>query len=575
MPSSYPLHWQISIYYSVKWYNSLFFPLHAYKFQLYNEPRMSNQSKSSQPLELSALDFGPAWARADKPNSKVFHKGKNDDSRSEPRGKFSKGKRGDSSKGGGSYQRREDKPGRREYSNERPKPRQRELLPEYIKASIMPKEEGVDALVKQISATGRTYSVFDLARLVLKARERYVIAFQVAEESTKQIFQSITDFATFLTIDECITHFAQSEKFSEIYIAHEVEIDPPKGNFPSIACCGFTDEPIAPSNFHEFQSIVAQRHAADFSNMSLEKYKSRIKTVRDEEKVAQWLESMKKVTKYKLASDESVEFENKSAALAHFQKELFAEEFPTHKRTFVASDASFKTLSEGLASGLLEVIAEQNRYPGDLSSFLCRQLSGRKLAVYKWQNKLHAGPSRPHQMPQESPLADRPQAIYTWMLEHSGQPVDKMWEAVLPKDLAEEENDNWLKDLKWMLTEGYLVLLENGRLHLSSDSKKKTGSPAKKNPKSKQAKQGKTEAKSKALTPKTEDASKVEVTAKAKKAPKAEATAKVKEVSVKETAKAEATTEAEVAPKVEDKKEQKLESKEATKAETVDKPAAE
>ena len=434
---------------------------------------MSKKQENQDSLNLSALDFGPAWARDKPQDNKNFTKSKPHSKGGDREVKSFKGKKREYPKRDQRDQRDGGNQRKRGFENKRPVPKERIPLPADIKASIMPKEEGVDNLVKQISATGRTYSVFELARLILKSRDRYVIAFQLDDTSTSKLYQSITDKATFLSEEECVSHFATSEKFSELYTSFEEEVEPPKGNFTSIACCGFTGEPIAPSNYHDFQNMLTERYNQEFSNMTLDQYKAKVKTEKDEEKVNAWLESMKKLTKYKLASDETTQFQNKTEALIHFKTTLLEEEYPCLKRAFVESDVSFKLISEPLSTGLLEVISEQNRYPGDLSSFLCRQLSGRKLAVYKWQNKLHAGPSRPHQLPEDSTIADRLQKMYSWVTENSGKHVDEMWKAVLSEDLPEEEKDLWFKDIKWMLSEGFLVLLEHGKIHLSSDSKKK------------------------------------------------------------------------------------------------------
>ncbi len=463
---------------------------------------MNEASESKNPLDLSGLDFGPAWAKNDKPKKKTYY--------SRDENSLSKGR-----KGGRPHSERGDRErsapggGKRKFSNnrrddryERPRP-ERETLPENVKASIMPVEEGIDNLVKQISATGRTYSVFDLARVVLKSRERYNICFSVAADADMVIYQSLSDQATFFKEEEALNHFAASEKFNELYKTVEVETEAPKGNFPSIACCGFTNEPIAPPNYHGYQALVSERHAAGFSNMSLDKYKSRIKSERDEEKVAQWMESMKMQKKYQLTSDPSQEFETKADAITHFKANGFVAEYPVLKKAFVKSDVDFKTISSGLASGLLEVISEQNRYPGELSSFLCRQLSGRQLAVYKWQNKLHAGPSRPHAIPEDTKLADRPQAILNWVKENSGKGIDELWKSTLEADVTEEVKTLWFHDLHWMLNQGYLVLLENGRLYLSSDAKKKPQQAGKKKAKPQADTRGAKTAK-KAATPKEE-----------------------------------------------------------------------
>jgi len=126
------------------------------------------------------------------------------------------------------------------------------------------------------------------------------------------------------------------------------------------------------------------------------------------------------------------------------------------------------------------VIQDQRRYPGDLSSFLCRQLSGRQLAVFKWQGKLHCGPSRPHQVPEGLVMADRPKAIYDWIAKNIGGGVDTLWKDVCPEKIEEKEKQQWFHDLHWLINEGYVIFMNNGLLYPSSASKKPASKQAKK-----------------------------------------------------------------------------------------------
>ena len=80
--------------------------------------------------------------------------------------------------------------------------------------------------------------------------------------------------------------------------APEVEVEPPKGNFLVINKCGVTGELLGPPNYHRYNQMIQQHHAAKVARMSFEAFKARIETVRDPEVVNQWLEKMKKVTRY-------------------------------------------------------------------------------------------------------------------------------------------------------------------------------------------------------------------------------------------------------------------------------------
>lgn len=98
--------------------------------------------------------------------------------------------------------------------------------------------------------------------------------------------------------EEAATSHVLSNHLGLFFDSAEVEIDPPKGSFQVINKCSITGELLGPPNYHRYNQIVQQHHAARISRMSLDAYRSRIETVRDPEVVNQWLEKMKKVTRY-------------------------------------------------------------------------------------------------------------------------------------------------------------------------------------------------------------------------------------------------------------------------------------
>ncbi|MFT6793767.1 MAG: hypothetical protein ACJAR1_001766 [Rubritalea sp.] len=497
---------------------------------------MSESSSDNQSLDLSGLDFGPAWARKGAKSTETAkeytnHKGERPQ-RPEGGRKPRQGGRPPSGGGGG----RDFKstpnhnPKFKQNDSRERKPRRVFVAAEVgVSASIMPIEEGVDNLVKEIIASGRTYSVFDLARVVLGGRDRFHIVLKSDEkEKGPELLQSKHDSAVFLTKDECLTHAASATWLSEIYKTEEVVVEAPAGNFSNIAKCGFSGALLGPTNFHGYQDRVLELQRSKFSHLSLDDYKRRIVTESGDDVVNLWKESMTKRTIFKLVSDETVVFDSKSAMLQHFSTTEFETNFHKTRKAQVPSEIEVKKLSPSLLSNLKECIQEQRRYPGDLSSFLCRQLSGRQLAVFKWQGKLHSGPSRPHMLPEDLNMADRPKAIYTWVNENIGAGIDALWKSVCPVGIEEKVKFEWYHDLHWLINEGYVIFMNNGLLFPSSASKKPVAKQAKK----KQAKK-KTSPENKKPTEKKEQ-------------PKKKAEPAKKETKIEEDAKVETVPESEV-----------------------------
>ncbi len=182
----------------------------------------------------------------------------------------------------------------------------------------------VEALAKHFRATGRAYSMLDVARNVMAARERYQVAIQgkapVAKkqaarrnESPEEVEQAAAapveekapapeaaklvrckiDGSLWLTREEAVRHVLASEELlGEFYVIEEVQVEAPKGNFSSIAVCGMSGTLLGPPNHHEYQTNLAKLHRERFANMPFERFKARVQMKSDEESIEAWKQSV-------------------------------------------------------------------------------------------------------------------------------------------------------------------------------------------------------------------------------------------------------------------------------------------
>jgi hypothetical protein len=530
-------------------------------------------------LDLSGLDFGPAWAKNDAP-ARDYSKETGPRKGRDSRGGGPRRDNRDNRKGGDRRQndrRREGGPsqdrrkgGKDGPQNQRGDRRQRQPetpAPEGFTAEVMPVEEGLDNLAREIKGGGRTYSVFDLARVVMGSRERYNVNFNAPKGQT--FLRCKSDNSLWLARDEALQHFWQDKLFQDFYEEVTQTVDPPKGNFPAVAKCGFSGEWLGPPNYHGYPAAVAKMHAERFSHMSLEDYKRRIQNESSEEAINAWLESQTTETHYRpltaeeitarrkqqstpkaeekaeteststedsaspekseesvaeapdstteeslspqaetavapvesetetppveneeTATEESAGEEQPSeaellktraAVEEHFKTHHFDQLFVTTDRAWVSGDITAKLLSPGLLTLLKNTTAEERRYPSKLTPILCRQLSGRHLAVFKWKKKLKAGPARPHAIPTDLNLADRPKQLLEWTEKNSSKNLEDLWKDCLPENADDEVKRNYYHDLHWLLNEGYVLLMADGTIHLAKGrmEDKQTSKPAK------------------------------------------------------------------------------------------------
>ncbi len=218
----------------------------------------------------------------------------------------------------GQDQRRAGPGGGGDFNRRRPQDMAPYVSP-YFAATFYPEDTSFSALVKTIRASSRTIELFEIARTVLAKPERFTVlvgrrapagegpggrppegavpAAPPAAPAKPALFLSVPDNLPFETEEAAVSHVL-NHHLSLFFDQAETEVEPPKGNFQVVNRCTVTGELLGPPNYHRYAQIVAQHHAEKIPRMSLEAYRGRIESVRDPEVIKQWLEKMKKVTRY-------------------------------------------------------------------------------------------------------------------------------------------------------------------------------------------------------------------------------------------------------------------------------------
>ena len=209
----------------------------------------------------------------------------------------------------------------------------------YFIATCYPEDTGFAAMVKAVRASCRTYQLFEITKAVLEKNDRFVVVIQrarperpsrpdrapdgnqtadvsaLAQRATAEapakaeaavkpapekpapLYMSLPDHLPFDTEDAAIQHVLHNN-LGAFFDMQEVEVEPPKGNFPIINKCGITGELLGPPNHHRYQQILQQHHAAKLNRMPFERFRESIISAREPEVIAAWMEKMKKATRY-------------------------------------------------------------------------------------------------------------------------------------------------------------------------------------------------------------------------------------------------------------------------------------
>ncbi|MCU0794781.1 MAG: hypothetical protein MUF31_02490 [Akkermansiaceae bacterium] len=340
-----------------------------------------------------------------------------------------------------------------------------------LKVAIKPSQEGVHLLVKEIQHRARVYSMFDVAQLFLGSRERCVLELEL-DGGKPALFCGRRDASAFVTKDEAVAHFMASPLFAMAYETQEVECDPPSGNFQVVARCGMSGEWLGPPNFHSYQANLRRLHREKFANLPFDRFVSKVRTERGEEAVNAWLDTMRKQVRWRaVGGDDESWMTDRGMVERDFVQNRFGEYFEECRVLNLPGNIDPAALSESVMASIRIAGGHVRRHPAMLIPPLCRMLEAEHLAIFKRQGKLFCGPARPHPLDGFDELSDRPAAIVRWLDANPEAKLEGLWPAVLPEGEAEPSKE-WLLDLFWLLSQGHVLLFEDGSLVLP---KKKAG----------------------------------------------------------------------------------------------------
>ncbi len=172
----------------------------------------------------------------------------------------------------------------------------------FFNVTFYPDDTGFTALAKAIRASCRTYELFEIARVIVGKNDRFIAVLQHKPSDNSEAIKpaplaiSVPDGVPFENEAAAIAHVIEKH-IGQFFDSAEVEIEAPKGNFQVVNRCTITGALLGPPNYHRYNQIVQQHHAANIK-LPFEVYRGKIESVRDPEVIAQWLEKMKKTVRY-------------------------------------------------------------------------------------------------------------------------------------------------------------------------------------------------------------------------------------------------------------------------------------
>ena len=432
-------------------------------------------------LDLSALDFRPAWAKEPSSSPTAFPEPRA--SRQERPGGYKRG-------GKPSGPRRGPKPGQGKFERprrdeQRPAPPPPNPFP-WLRIAFAATPAAVETVVAQVRQTGKTFSLFDIARILLRNPASYTVDLTSAPKQPEGPFYVVDDDkSVWLSRETAVRHLLRKKR-EELYRAETVEVETPKGNFPVVAVCGMSGTLLGPPNHHDFERRLRDLHRERFARMDFETFRSRLKMERDPEVIEKWRAEASKATEYYPREGENPEKLPDLAAVERHFTEHFA---PAHIHfvdvAHVPGDPKSTAVDPALAPLLNHACGEEARFPLRLAQSLSRSLSGAGLRFYKSANRTtFVSASRPRHLDlATTAVSDSIRKILETIRGKKSLRRSQLLDLLAPATAApvspesspetagpasapaaDPAREAIVNDLLWLTHEGYVVEYADGRL---------------------------------------------------------------------------------------------------------------
>ena len=378
-----------------------------------------------------------------------------------------------------------------------------------LKLSILPDPKRIKSLSDKIRQQCRAYSLFDIAGLVLERPDRFKISTTILRKKgtgkpVSEQWLCLLDDSLWLS-QEAAIRYTIRRRFDKFYTRARIKIDPPKGNFAFVAQCGISGKILGPPNYHGYQKTLQDFHADQFSKMSFQAYKDRVKIVHDEKVVQKWLDDKSWKTEYKAKTDASV-LDSMEEVVAHFKAHHLKETLKTGETLQLAATAGLKNPDKSVRKLIRFYLEEQQNFPLESATILGRMFSRQGLNVFSFARNgrdrplLYVSVARPCCLSESEILSKEIQRILDFVRANADCTRKKLVQSLSPQtdskpaalqspntqqpsapDAEETETDpptpavsQWtteekaiIADLHWLIHEGHAIEFSDGKIEIA------------------------------------------------------------------------------------------------------------
>ena len=340
-----------------------------------------------------------------------------------------------------------------------------------IGVRFVPHTASLENVTVQIRSGSLTYSVFALARLFLEKPERYNV--RLLTPADRPLYQ-LGEEGPVSTDRRLLENSAFSSAKDDFYQIEVAQTDPIKGNFSNVARCRASGTLLGPTNHHSYQTQLRNLYEQRFSRrMSFADYQRQIELVNDPAAVEQWKEQARNVTTYTTRRTESpLTFNHTAEAERHFRQHYLPDLIRHAPELTINGVLSRRLPDRALARVIEDAWAHEMHSPSSMMQELAAAFRQAGLNIFRHRRgMLFVSPIRLRLFKHDPTAVSA--SIGRILEAVSGTPGmhrKELAEKVIPTESEKGDTERFklslAADLRWLISEGYLIEFNDGSLDL-------------------------------------------------------------------------------------------------------------
>src|SRR5881296_1491460 len=339
-----------------------------------------------------------------------------------------------------------------------------------VTVRFLPYSPAFGNVVAQLKSGSVAYSLFALARLFLEKPVGYEVRLTAKAESP--LYQ-LGDNGMLSADREFLERNAFRFTQRDFYKIDVVETDPIKGNFSNVARCRLSGTLLGPTNHHNYQPQLRSLYEQRFSRrMSFADYQRQVEIVNDSALIERWKEQACTVTTYTTLREPTPSaFASAAEAERHFRMHYLPGLIRSVEEVTVGGVLSRRLADRMLNRAIEDTWTRETRSPSNMMQELSARFRQTGLNIFRdRRGMLFVSPIRPRRFVSgQACVSPSVRAILEAVGAKPAINRKELFEKLITdpeSEDAEPRKFGLASDLRWLISEGYIIEFNDGSLDL-------------------------------------------------------------------------------------------------------------